>query len=408
MDTRERNNRILVVDDQEDNRSILFRRLTRLGFAVQAVASGTEALAITATEPPDLIVLDYMMPGMTGLAVLSALRKEHDQSSLPVIMLTARADQETIVECLTAGANDFVSKPVALPILHARITTQLERRCSVMALNRLNLELEQRVAERTYELKERNEALTLAFQELERADKAKSLFLAGISHELRTPLNAIIGLSELLQKQTLGPLEPARYVDFAAEIYRSGNYLLEMVSAILDATSFEKGMTELTTKPVDIRSVVTESVAIVQNSARQSAPQLNCNIFSSPTIVRADRNKLKQAITNILSNAVKFTDPAKSVTVTCRSSEGLAEIEIADEGPGIPVDRIQDALQPFVQIYNVSNAKQDGIGLGLHVANLIVKHHDGTLELRNRKPTGLSVLMKFPLTSEQALGSDPT
>ena len=399
MEKDELSSRILVVDDMEDNRLILARRLSRLGYWAQPEGSARKAVADILSSPPDLVVLDYMMPEMSGPEVLKEIRKRFDQVNLPVIMVTARSEEETVVECLTAGANDFVSKPVSFPVLRARIEAQIERRRAARALGDLNRELERKVAERTRELIERNETLALAFQELEKADQAKSMFLAGVSHELRTPLNAIIGLSELLHKQVVGPTEPEKLRSFAAEIQRSGRYLLDIVSGILEATSFEKGIVRMNASPANLGEIVAECVTMVENAGQRSGPRLRMTGRPNSAIVSVDRSKIKQAITNILANAVKFTPPDGTVTLRCSTGNGSAEVEIADEGPGIPAAQRLAALMPFVQIYGDQTVKPEGIGLGLHIANLIVKHHGGRLELRGRAPQGLSVLMTLPLAT---------
>jgi len=272
----------------------------------------------------------------------------------------------------------------------------------------LNLELEQKVAERTRELAERNEALALAFQEVDKADQAKSLFLAGMSHELRTPLNAIIGLSELLRKQVLGPLEPAKYVDFAAEIHRNGHYLLDLVSEVLEATRIERGMAELAAEPVDLRNVVDEAVTMLRNAECEEGARLSWTTFPAATIVRGDHSKLKQVLTNVLSNAMKFTPPERPVTLTCRLDDDCARIEVADQGPGIPDDQIKEALRPFIQIFGAAKVKHGGVGLGLHIANQIIKQHHGRLELRNRTPTGLCVEITLPIDQALSAASGPS
>lgn len=141
--------RVLIVDDVEDNRVILSRNLSRAGFEVESVDSGVEAIACVSTDPPDLILLDWMMPGLSGIDVLAAIREHYDASRLPIIMCTARDEASSIVTALNAGANDYIQKPVNFTIAIARVTAQLERRNALMALAEINRDLEEELAHRT-------------------------------------------------------------------------------------------------------------------------------------------------------------------------------------------------------------------------------------------------------------------
>ncbi|MDD2868723.1 response regulator [Neomegalonema sp.] len=229
--------RLLVVDDSFESRDMLARRLRRRGYAVAEAASGPEALALIDRSPPDVALFDYMMPEMSGLDALKILRRSWGRSDLPVIMVTARADQETIVETLNAGANDYVAKPVEVMVAVARIEAQLERRRAALALRSMNAHLEALVAERTAalsmvnaELRREIAARVLAEQALreakalaEEGSAAKTRFLANMSHELRTPLNAVIGFAELLSDQS-APETPQG--EYSEAILESGRQLL--------------------------------------------------------------------------------------------------------------------------------------------------------------------------------------
>ena len=146
--------RILIVDDVEDNRVILQRHLQREGFTASVCADGVAAIAQVTSDPPDLIILDWMMPQLSGLDTLKAIREHYDANRLPVIMCTARDEESSIGSAITAGANDYVQKPVRLPVLLARITAQLIRKAATDALGALNHDLEDTLAQRTRALLE--------------------------------------------------------------------------------------------------------------------------------------------------------------------------------------------------------------------------------------------------------------
>lgn len=149
------NGRIVIVDDVEDNCIILSRNLTRAGFETETLTDGVSAISMVSTSPPDLILLDWMMPKLSGLDVLHAVREHFDANSLPVIMCTARDEASSIGEAIEAGANDYIQKPVNMPIVIARVSAQLERRAALNALAEANRDLEETLARRTKALMER-------------------------------------------------------------------------------------------------------------------------------------------------------------------------------------------------------------------------------------------------------------
>lgn len=144
--------RILIVDDIEDNRFVLDRHLKRAGFATEMCEDGMSALRMIAASPPDVVLLDWMMPGLSGLETLQTIREKHDENLLPVIMCTAIGEESSVVVAIKAGANDFVMKPISFPILMARLKSQLARKDAVDALRRENSNLENTLVQRTRDL----------------------------------------------------------------------------------------------------------------------------------------------------------------------------------------------------------------------------------------------------------------
>lgn len=144
--------RILVVDDVEDNRNVLDRHLRRAGFATEMAPDGMTAIGMISDSPPDLVLLDWMMPGLSGLDTLQAIRERFDENHVPVIMCTALGEDTTIVDAIKAGANDYVMKPINMPILMARMKSQLARKDAVDALKKENSALETTLFQRTRDL----------------------------------------------------------------------------------------------------------------------------------------------------------------------------------------------------------------------------------------------------------------
>lgn len=144
--------RILIVDDVEDNRIVLKRQLERFGCIISTCEDGSQALAEVTGDVPDLVILDWMMPGLSGIETLKAMREHYDLNLLPIIMCTARDEESSIVDAIEAGANDYIQKPIKVPVLLARISAQLLRRAAVAAMGAVNHDLEMTLAQRTREL----------------------------------------------------------------------------------------------------------------------------------------------------------------------------------------------------------------------------------------------------------------
>ena len=144
--------RVLIVDDIEDNRIVLKRGLERHGFQTSTCNDGGSAISRISSEAPDLVLLDWMMPGLTGIETVKAIREHYDVNALPIIMCTARDEESSIVDAIDAGANDYVQKPIKMPILLARMSAQLMRKAAVAAMDAVTQDLEATLAQRTREL----------------------------------------------------------------------------------------------------------------------------------------------------------------------------------------------------------------------------------------------------------------
>lgn len=231
----------------------------------------------------------------------------------------------------------------------------------------------------------------------EAASRTKSAFLANMSHELRTPLNAIIGFSELIQMQTLGPLGNEKYVEYLHDIHLAGQRLLAVVNDILDIARVEMGSLKLDVGKFSLKPILGVCLTAARGEAKAKRIDLREHLPAHLPALNADEQKLKQAVSNILSNAVKFTPEGGRVTMTVEwhPTLGIA-ISIADTGTGIPSDKLESVLAPFGQVDMSLARKYEGAGLGLPLAKALVELQGGTLTLTSEVGVGTEVRITLP------------
>src|SRR5580765_897598 len=230
----------------------------------------------------------------------------------------------------------------------------------------------------------------------EEANQAKSKFLANMSHELRTPLNAIIGFSEIMESGMFGPLGAEKYMEYCSDIRESGQYLLDVISDILDMSKIEAGRFRLNFEEVDLDALLAEATRVVATRAQEKHLTLKSRI--DPDLrLHADRRALKQIALNLLSNAVKFTPYGGRVTVRGRASDHCITLAIADTGIGIAKDALTRLGRPFEQVESQLTKSHQGSGLGLAISKSLVELHGGRMRIRSTLGKGTLVVVQLPL-----------
>jgi two-component system cell cycle sensor histidine kinase PleC len=229
----------------------------------------------------------------------------------------------------------------------------------------------------------------------EAANVAKSRFLATMSHELRTPLNAIIGFSDVIQSRMFGPIND-RYREYAVNILTSGNHLLGLINDVLDLSKLEAGQMELREDDVDLANVINLSMRFVESQAKKSNITLSQVIDERARYIRGDERRLRQAVVNLLANAVKFTPSGGSVRVVCAHTSTAILIVVSDTGVGMSAVDIPKAMEPFGQVDSRLSRKYEGTGLGLPLAKDLVELHGGTLTVESEVNVGTTVTIALP------------
>ncbi len=232
----------------------------------------------------------------------------------------------------------------------------------------------------------------------EAANRSKSEFLANMSHELRTPLNAVIGFSEVIKNEMFGKIETEKYIEYARDIHRSGQYLLDVISDILDMSKIEAGRVSLDIQTCDIGTVIDESLRIATPRAHEGRVEIVEDI-QADLQADVDKRALKQVLINLLTNAIKFTREGGRVTIRATGSVSSLRVTIDDTGIGIPTSDIDKLGTPFEQVENQMTKSRGGSGLGLAISKSLVEMHDGIFTIESEENVGTSVSLSIPVTA---------
>jgi len=245
--------------------------------------------------------------------------------------------------------------------------------------------------------KQMETTLRHAKEQADAANQAKSTFLANMSHELRTPLNAIIGFSEMMMKETFGPLGNAKYSEYLGDVHSSACHLLEIINEVLDMSKIEAGRVELDEEYFDIRQMIDSVSRMMASRAFSSGLKINENVAPDLPRIYADPRLVRQILINLVTNAVKYSKADGAIDIKAfRAENGNMALIVADSGVGIPRDRIHEALEPFGQISSHSDSANQGTGLGLPLAKAMAGLHGGTLKLESDVGQGTTVIVELP------------
>jgi signal transduction histidine kinase len=342
---------ILVVEDEIITGMDIQNRLKNMGFNVPiVVSSGEEAIKKVKENKPDLVLMDINLNGeMDGIEVSS---KIHSFSDVPVIYLTAYSDEKTLERAKITKPYGYVIKPIK----DRELQINIEIAFSKHKIEKMSIE---------------NEALI-------QASKTKSEFMMAMSHELRTPLNSIIGFSDILKRKDFGELNEIqeKYID---NIHFSGNNLLMIINDILDLSKLEAGKIDLSIEKISLADVIHESSDIIKDNAIQKKIKVTTEIDPGLDLIEADRNRIKQVIYNILSNAIKFSKPEGSVAITARKEGCMAQVSVSDTGIGIKEEDIRKLFKEFEQIDRGTSRLYGGTGLGLVISKKLIELHGGRI-----------------------------
>ncbi len=376
---------LLIVDDNEDNRTVLARRLEKQGHWAVTAASGPEALTILAEQPFDLVLLDIMMPEMDGYEVLSLIKAKPETQRLPVIMISALDEIDSVVRCIEMGAADYLPKPFNPTLLRARVGASLR---------------EKRARDRELRY---TAALSESYARLKELEQLRDDLTNMIVHDLRTPLTSV--LSGLQTVPLVGDLNPTQteMLDIAVD---GGETLLGMINDLLDVEKMEQDSVPLALTTLTASGLIQRACAQVALLAAASSLALDGSASSDLPPLIGDADKLTRTLVNLVGNAIKFTPAGGTVSVRAdRDDSDSLLFSVRDTGEGIPPEDFSRIFEKFGQVQSRQAGRKMSTGLGLTFCKLAVEAHGGRIWLDSAPGEGTVFYFTVPLAAPSSAAS---
>ena len=374
--------KVLIVDDNTKIMAIAEVHLKKEGLEVLCVEDGKSALESARQEKPDLILLDVDMPDMSGFEVCQVLKDDAELVMIPVVFLTAADDNKSRVRGLDLGAVDYVTKPFDSFELRARVRAALRTKQLQDQLATMNLELEERVDQRTEEIK----------QLLEQKDA----FVNQLSHDLKTPLTPLVALLPMVAERT----EDAESKKMLDLIMNNVDYMRNLTERTLQLAQLNSPEVSLRVEKVDLASEIRNTIESLSSVFKENGIEI-VNNTTTPLDIEADRMLIKELIHNLVSNTIKYTNGDGVVTFGSFLKDDNVEISIKDTGIGMTIEQQKRIFEEF---YKADDSRTDrsSTGLGLTICKRIVENHGGSIRAESQgSGHGTSVHFTLPIRQSE-------
>jgi len=374
MTQEEDKKKILIVDDIPSNIQILAEAM-RNDYQIIFATKGEEALKIALTDqPPDLILLDIMLPDIDGYTVCRYLKNEDKTKDIPIIFITAKSEETDETKGFEYGGVDYIIKPFSIPIVKARVQTHIE-------------------------LKRKRDMLKDMADRLEQLNQTKNKFLGIAAHDLRSPLGSIRGFASLLIDELSGQLSSDQQ-EFLDIIYQQSKHMLALVDDLLDVAVIESGKLDLRIRKDSVIEMIVKRIRLFQYKLHKKDIELTTHFDNIPNI-SFDCTRIAQVMDNLLSNAIKFSQEKGKIRVCVHKLEDKIRIDVIDEGPGIPLEHQPHIFGAFQKFRKKQAGSEKSTGLGLSIVKRIVEAHNGIISVISEPGRGTTMRFTLPIRFDE-------
>ncbi|RMH69743.1 MAG: hybrid sensor histidine kinase/response regulator [Gemmatimonadetes bacterium] len=356
---------ILVVDDNPMNLRVLFDYLKASGFKTLIATSGERAIQQVERLQPDLILLDIMMPGIDGFETCRRLKSNLTTQDIPVIFMTALSDTEDKLRGFRVGAVDYITKPFHQEEVLARINTHLTLRNQKTELSELNA--------------------------------TKDKFFSIIAHDLKSAFTSLLGFSQLIT-ESIDQFEKDQIKNYISMMHSTTENTFKLLENLLAWSRIQNGMMEYDPEYIDLYQLSSDNINILKKMAEQKSIQLEHHITQGQFQVFVDPNMIKTVFRNLISNALKFTEPGGRVEIGAQRMESQVKVHILDTGVGIRADAIPKLFNIAESHRTNGTAGEKGTGLGLILCKELVETNHGTIWVESEAGQGSTFYFTLPLT----------
>lgn len=365
---------ILIVDDTPANLDLLRNILKEHGYKVRAAAAGRRALESARLSPPDLMLLDIMMPDMDGYETCRAFKADPRLHEIPIIFISALDDALDKVKAFDCGAVDYIPKPFQDKEVIARVQNQLRLR-----------DLQQ-------DLLVQNHNLAVALNQLQSLNEQKNVFLGVVAHDLRNPLAGIAMMAELLVEE----MENDQHRKDLNRILEASRTMAELLTRFLDINRIESGQVRPEPELLELKEFCKSRIERFAMMAKTKGQSLELDGFGTLSIL-ADPKFLQEVVDNLISNALKYSPKETSIRIVVAQESGWGTFSIIDEGPGFTDEDKKKVFGRFAKLSAQPTGDESSVGLGLSIVKHMVEAMDGQILLESEEGRGSTFQVRLPL-----------
>jgi signal transduction histidine kinase len=398
----ESNISILIAEDDVLSGKMMTITIKKLGYTFCGLATNTDdCIQMTEDLKPDLILMDIDMPGkQDGIGAAQIISNKY---GTPIIYVTANAEDGVFARALKTSPFGYVLKPISKEMIrtviemgYARHLLELQLKDKQFELQKLNTELEEKVNERTLELKNKNDQLEIALTREKELNEFKSRIVTTISHEFRTPMTTIMSSAEIMER-LLNKDQPKDKIFRHTNLVKdSVAELIELLNDVLLSEKFDSGKYEVELEKIDLDAFLEDFVyktKIGIGKSHQFVPKIESNLGEFKT----DRKLMRHILSNLLSNAFKYSEKNTEVILAITKNAQTIDIEVIDQGMGMSEETVSMIFDSFYRAKNVTNI--EGTGMGLSILSKAIKQLHGEISVKSELEKGSSFLVKLPFQS---------